>query len=437
MSSPVVAIIGKPNVGKSTLLNRITRSRTAIVEDIPGVTRDRIYKEATWDERNFIVIDTGGLFPDATDEILRQTTEQALFAAEEADISVLLFDGKEGVSELDREIVNLLRPMKKNVLYIVNKIDAPTKQDRLIDFYSLGVDELIPLSAATGYCFSEFMDRLVQHLPEKGIIEETDPGIPKIAVVGKPNVGKSTLVNSLLGKERMIVSPEPGTTRDSVDSISRYYGKEYIIIDTAGLRKKSRVSFSLEKYMIVRAVKSIDRADMALLLIDATEGITDQDQKIAALIHRYGRGLIIFFNKWDLIDDREKRYRELMKEFDRKLRFVRYAPVLTISGITRKRITKAFPVIDEIMRERRKRISTSALNRFSTEIQDLLPTYRGKRVKIYYITQTATAPPVFVLFVNYPKAFHGEHIRFLERKIREKYAFNGTPIKINVRLRKG
>ncbi len=436
MPKPAIAIIGRPNVGKSTLFNRMTRTHKAIVEDIPGVTRDRIYQKATYDERGFIVIDTGGLFPETNDEILIQIRQQAMFAVEEADLIVLLFDGKEGLTELDRQIVDMLRPVRKNLLYVVNKIDAYNREDRLFDFYSLGVDELIPVSAATGYGFAEFMEKVLETLPEKEVAEKAVEGLPGIAIVGKPNVGKSTFVNSLLGKERMIVSPEPGTTRDSVDSICKYYGKEYIIIDTAGLRRKSRiVDYSLEKFMIVRVVRSIERADVVLLLIDASEGISEQDQKIAALISRYGKGLVLLFNKWDLIEDLEKRYKELLSEVHWKLRFVEYAPVLTISGLSRKRITKVFSIVDEIISERKKRISTSALNKFVSEIAPLLPTHKGKKTKIFYMTQTDIEPPTFVLFVNYPQVFKPEHTRFIERLIRQKYTFKGTPIRVFIRQR--
>ncbi len=436
MSIPVIAIIGRPNVGKSTLFNRMTRSRTAIVEDIPGVTRDRIYGEARYDDREFVVIDTGGIFPEADEEILVQTRQQALFAMEEADLILLLFDGREGLTELDREIVEMLRPVQKPVLYVVNKIDGPGRESGLYEFYSLGLEELVPVSAVTGHGFTEVMDKVLAKLPVKDASPKPPEELPGIAIVGKPNVGKSTLVNALLGKERMIVSAEPGTTRDSVDSICKYYGKEYTIIDTAGIRRKSRIpDHSLEKYMIIRAVRSIERADVVLLLIDAREGISEQDQKIAALITRYGKGIIILFNKWDLVEEPEKRYEELLREINWKLRFVAYAPVLTISGLSRKRITKIFPLVDEILEERKKRIPTSALNRFVSEIAPLLPTHKGKKTKIFYMTQTDIEPPTFVLFVNYPQVFKPEHTRHLERLIRQKYSFKGTPLRIFIRQR--
>ncbi len=436
MPNPVVAIIGRPNVGKSTLFNRMTRTRKAIVEDIPGVTRDRLYGEAAYDDKDFVVIDTGGLFPETGEEILLQARQQAMFAVDEADVIVLLLDGREGLTEVDRQIVDILRPVGKKVLYVVNKIDARNREERLYEFYALGVDELIPVSAATGYGFVEFMERLVEALPEKEEDGKTGKDLPGIAVVGKPNVGKSTFVNSLLGKERMIVSPVPGTTRDSVDSICRYYGREYLIIDTAGLRRKARIADrSIEKFTAIRAVRSIERADVVLLLVDAREGISEQDQKIAALVDRYGKGLVILFNKWDLVEEPEKRYRELLNEVHWRLRFVEYAPVLTVSGLSRKRITKVFSLVDEIISERRKRISTSALNRFVPEITPLLPAHKGKKTKIFYMTQTGVEPPEFVLFVNHPQVFKPEHIRFIERLIRRKYTFKGTPIRVFIRQR--
>ena len=436
MRKPILAIVGRPNVGKSTLFNRIVRAREAIVEDTPGVTRDRIYRTAKWDDCEFIVIDTGGIYPEKTDEIVAQTKEQSLFAVQEADVVLVLFDGREGLTELDREVVELLRPYKKPVFYAVNKIDHKNKEELLYEFYSLGVERLFPLSAITGHGFPELMDAVVELFP-KGHAEEAEhEDIPRIAIVGKPNVGKSTLVNALTGKERMIVSSKPGTTRDAVDTICKYYGKPYLLVDTAGLRRKSKISYNLEKYMVLRAVKSIDTADVVILLIDANEGITEQDQKIASLIHRYGKGIIIAFNKWDLVKEPDVRLSELKRDFSWKLGFVSYAPIITISGLSRKRTTKLFPLVDEIIAERQKRITTSELNRFKDEVSENLPSYKGKRLKIYYCTQTEVSPPTFVFFVNYPEAFKPEYIRFIEKKLRERFGFKGTPINIVIRERR-
>ncbi|RMG74225.1 MAG: ribosome biogenesis GTPase Der [Nitrospirae bacterium] len=436
MGKPLVAIIGRPNVGKSTLFNRIVRAREAIVEDVPGVTRDRIYREASWDDREFIVVDTGGIYPEPEDDITRQTREQSLFAVEEADVIVLLFDAKEGVTELDREVVELIRPYNKPVIFGVNKIDSPRGLELLYDFYSLGIEELMPLSAATGYGFDDFMDRLISLFPEQAEQKPEEESLPRIAIVGKPNVGKSTLVNALSGRERMIVSDRPGTTRDAVDTVCKYYGRKYILVDTAGLRRKARVSYSLERYMVVRAIRSIDRADVVVLLIDALEGITEQDQKIASLIDRYGKGIILAFNKWDLVEEPDRRLQELKRQLQWKLSFISYAPVITLSGLNRKRTTKLFPLVDEIIAERNKRIPTAELNRFKDSLSENLPTHRGKRVKVFYATQTDTAPPAFVFFVNYPEAFKREYIRYMEKRLREVFGFKGTPVRIYIRERK-
>lgn len=435
MATPVVAILGRPNVGKSTLFNRILRSQVAIVEDFPGVTRDRLYREVTWDDKRFILVDTGGLFGETDDPINVETRRQSLFAAEEADIVVLLFDGKEGLTPLDREVVNHLRELKKPVVYAVNKIDSPEKEAHMLEFYELGLEEVLPLSAASGYGFSELMERVISLLPER-VDDKKEDDIPRIAIVGRPNVGKSTLVNSLLSKERMIVSPIPGTTRDSVDSLCTYYKKHYLLIDTAGLRKKSRISYPIEKYMSFRAINSIERADVVLLMVDATEGITEQDKKIASLVDRYGKGLVILFNKWDLIDDPDKSYKRLENEIYWKLHFVSYAPFLTISANTKKRVTKVFSLIDEIMQERRRRIPTSELNRYIKEIEPSLPVYKGRKTKIYYITQIGVEPPQFVFFTNRPESFKPETMRYIERLIRDKYSFKGTPIRLYARHRK-
>jgi len=432
---PTVVIIGKPNVGKSTLFNRILKSKRAIVDKTAGVTIDRIYGDAIWEDKSFVVIDTGGLYPDSKEDIHLQVKQQAMFAIDEADIILLLFDGKEGLTEIDKEIVSLLRAINKPVIYILNKIDTKKAKQSFYEFFELGIDEIIPLSAITGEGFPELIDKITNILPQ-GKKEDKMLSIPKIAIVGKPNVGKSTYINALIGKERMVVSPLPGTTKDYVDSICRYYGKEYLIIDTAGLKKNKKIKYPLEKYMIVKAIKAVERADIVLLMISATEGITEQDQKIASLIQKYKKGIIVLFSKWDLVKEPENKYNFLKEEFQRKLYFINYAPILTVSGITRKRITKVFPLIDEIIKERKKRIPTSELNKFMIEnITPYLPSYKGKKTKIYYATQPEIEPPQFVIFLNYPDALGEEHLRFIERKLREKYTFKGTQIKIQIRKR--
>ncbi|NWF98313.1 MAG: ribosome biogenesis GTPase Der [Nitrospirae bacterium] len=435
MPKPVVVIVGRPNVGKSTLFNRITGTRTAIVENIAGITRDRNYLDAEWEGKHFIVVDTGGFYPESDDEIIKQVTEQALFAIEEGDVIIHLLDGKTGLTPPDIELSKKIRASGKKVIWAVNKIDAHSREDRLYDFYPIGSEELIPLSAATGYGYDDFMEKLVSLLPE---YKETSLIFPKIAVVGKPNSGKSTLINTLLNKKRMIVSPVPGTTRDSIDSVCSYYGKKYLFIDTAGIRKKDKFKYSIEKYSMVRALKSIERCDVALIVIDSFEGITEQDQKIAGIVEEYGKGSIFILNKWDLMKDPENDYKFLGKELLRKMWFMQYAPFITISALDKRRVTKIFPLIDAILKERSKRIPTAELNKVLNEILSTvnLPGYKGKSLKIYYITQIKTAPPSFVLFANYPAAFNDFHIRHIEKILRDHFSFTGTPIRIYIKNKK-
>jgi GTP-binding protein len=435
MQKPIVAIVGRPNVGKSTLFNRMAGSQVAIVEDIPGVTRDRNYRDAEWEGKGFIVVDTGGFYPEPPEDIFVHIREQAIFAIEEADIIIHILDGKEGLIPSDMELARFLRASGKKVLWVVNKIDGPTREGRIHDFHAIGADELLPLSAATGYGYDDFMDRLTSLLPSY-IEEEIE--YPKIAVVGRPNVGKSTLINTFLGKRRMIVSPVPGTTRDSIDSICTYYGRRYLFIDTAGLRKKSRIGYSIERFSMVRAIRSIERCDVALVIMDATEGIVEQDQRIAGIVGSYGKGAVLLFNKWDLIERPEKEFKRLGKEISRKFWFMQYAPLLTVSALEKRRVTKVFLIIDEIIRERKKRIPTAELNKFFNESLStmVLPSYKGKAVKLYYITQAKTEPPVFVIFANYPSALTNAYIRYIEKSLRERFLFTGTPIRIYVRARK-
>ncbi|MBI5188489.1 MAG: ribosome biogenesis GTPase Der [Nitrospirae bacterium] len=434
MAKPIVVIVGRTNVGKSTLFNRMTGSHAAIVEDIPGVTRDRNYGDAEWEGKKFVVVDTGGFYPEPPEDIFLQIKEQAIFAIEEADIIIHLLDGKDGLTPSDMELARLLRESGKKVFWVVNKIDILKHEERVHDFYPIGTDELWPLSAVAGYGYDDFMDRLTSILPSY-VEEEID--YPKIAVVGRPNVGKSTLINTLLGRKRMIVSPVPGTTRDSIDTICTYYGRKYLLIDTAGLRRKGRVGYSIERFSMVRALRSIERCDVALIVIDAIEGIVEQDQKIAGIVEGYGKGAVFLLNKWDLIDKPEEAYKRLGDELSRKMWFIRYVPILTISAIEKKRVTKIFPIIDEIVKERKKRIPTAELNRFFREAISRmpLPIYKGKAVKFYYITQVKTEPPIFVVFTNYPAALKDAHIRYIEKGLRERFLFKGTPIRIYVKAR--
>lgn len=437
MPKPLVVIVGRPNVGKSTLFNRIVRSKAAIVEDVPGVTRDRNYREAEWEGKAFTVVDTGGFYPEPENDILKEVKEQAMYAIEEADIIIHLMDGKEGLTPADIELSRILRESGKRFISVVNKIDSPSNEVRLYDFYQLGLEEIMPLSAVTGHAFGELMDKVISLLPEKEE-KEIPFDYPKVAIVGRPNVGKSTLVNTLLGKERMIVSPVAGTTRDAIDSICKYYGRPYLLIDTAGIRKKGRISYSIERYATVKAIKSIERCDVALIVLDSLEGIVEQDKRIAGLVNEYGKGAIFLFNKWDLVKEPEKTYKRYISDFVREIWFFNHAPVLTVSATERKRVTKIFPLIERVMEERKKRIKTSDLNSFFERIRGeiVMPAYRGKVVKVYYMTQTGIEPPQFVLFTNQPKGLKEEHIRFIEKRLREEFSFSGTPIRIYARYRK-
>jgi GTP-binding protein len=434
MAKPIVVIVGRPNVGKSTLFNRMTRTNSAIVEAIPGVTRDRNYLDAEWEGKKFVIVDTGGFYVEPPEDIFSQIKEHAMFAIDEGDVIIHLLDGKDGLTPSDMELANLLRSSGKKVLWVVNKIDGPMREERIYDFYKIGAEELWPVSAQTGYGYDDFMDKLVSLLPT--FIEEKID-YPKIAVVGRPNVGKSTLINTLLGKKRMIVSPVPGTTRDSVDSICTYYGRKYLLIDTAGIRKKHSVGYSIERFSIVRAIRSIQRCDVALIVLDATEGIVEQDQKIAGIVENYGKGAIFLLNKWDLIDKSEDSYKRLTAEIKRKMWFMYYVPILTLSALEKKRVTKIFPIIDEIIKERKMRIPTADLNRYLREIINKmsLPLYKGKPVKLYYLTQVKTEPPVFVSFTNYPAAFKESHIRYMEKVLRDNFSFKGTPVRIYIKAR--
>jgi len=430
MAKPFIVIVGRANVGKSTLFNKMVGSSAAIVENLPNVTRDRNYMEAEWEGKTFIAVDTGGFYPAPADDVFLQMKEQALFAIEEADIIIHLLDGKEGLTPADSELSRTLRASGKKVLSVVNKIDTPAREERLYDFYALGVDELLPVSAATGYEFNEFMDKVVAMLPPAGKEEIT---YPKIAVVGRPNVGKSTLVNALLGKKRMIVSPAPGTTRDPVDSLCVYHKKKYLFIDTAGIRKRGKIEFSVEKFSVVKAMKSIERCDVACIVLDASSGITEQDQKIAGIVESCAKGAIFLLNKWDIVPEPEAAYKKLFSELERTMWFLNYAPVITTSGIEKKRITKIFPVIDEITSEREKRISTGEMNRFLIDAtkRTHLPLYKGRQVKVFYMTQTSIEPPSFVMFSNYPAGIKDSYIRYIEKCLRDRFSFRGTPVRIH------
>jgi GTP-binding protein len=450
--STLIAIVGRPNVGKSALFNRLLKAggvpsqSTAITESTPGVTRDRNYGQTEWEGKRFTIVDTGGFYaegiPHETAEIARQVKEQAMLAVNEADVIIHLLDGKEGLNPADLELAGILRKSGKKIMWAANKIDSMLKEVRALEFYRIGAENIIPVSAITGLGIDDLMDAIIANVPNlvpEGEIESPAQNIsnfPRIAVVGRPNAGKSTLINSLLGKRRLIVSPAPGTTRDPVDSVCTHYGRKYLLVDTAGIRKKQK-EYSLESFSMMRAIKSIERADVAVIVLDASEGITDQDQRIAGIVDEYGKGALFLLNKWDLVKDPENAYKTIMQQLNNKMWFMHYAPNLTASGLEKTRITKIFSIIDEIIAERNKRISTGELNRFLSKLSSAgpLPRYKGKDIKLQYITQADIAPPVFVIFANYPSVLKAPQIKYIEKALREEYSFKGTPIRISVKPR--
>jgi GTP-binding protein len=435
MRKAIVAIIGRPNVGKSTLFNRIIRKRRAIIEDFPGVTRDRLYGKAVWEDKAFWVVDTGGFQHEDDDEFAGEVKKQLLLAVEEADIILLLLDGEGGLLPLDIELINELRKYGKRVFHAVNKIDGPKKESNFLgDFYSLGVD-IYPLSALNGYGFEELMEGMS---PLLSAGEEETTEYPRIAIVGRPNVGKSTLVNSLLGKERMIVSSTPGTTRDAVDSVCSYYNRKYILVDTAGIRKKGKMAETIERYSFMRTLKNIEDSNVALIVLDASTGIVELDQKIAGAVFAAKKAALIIYNKWDLADKDALSVDEVSEQIYQKLWFMRHVPVLTISALSKKRMTNIFPLVDRIIAEGSKRIGTHELNIFLSKAlaKQEPPMYRNRRVKIYYITQVKTNPPGFTVFTNIKDGIKEQYIRFLERQLREHYTFEGVPVEVYVRERK-
>ncbi len=441
-----VVIVGRPNAGKSTLFNRMIKSDNkikAITDKLPGVTRDINYGVARWDDKAFTVVDTGGFFPEEKDIIQKQMLEQIEMAISEADLIIHLLDGKEGVLPDDIEIARWLRQTGKEILWVVNKIDDPSKLSRIFDFYSIGTEHLIPISALTGYGFEELIEKIIEKVPVTQSIKSQEE-LPKIAIVGRPNVGKSTIINALLGKKRMIVSPLPGTTRDAIDAVCTYYGKKYLLIDTAGIKrlsyykKESRQAY-VEKLSYFKALRSIERADVVVLVIDAREGIVNQDQKIAGIVAEQKKGLIVLINKWDLIprDERDRKAKFFADEIKRKLWFVDYAPYLTVSAVDKTRLSKIFPLIDQILEEYSKRVSTSELNKlFNQKLKDVVLSSGGKELKFYYITQVDVEPPTFVAFVNDQTAVKQHHIKFIEKLLRETFKFEFSPISIKVKQRK-
>lgn len=429
---PVIAIIGRPNVGKSTLFNRLLQKNKAIVIDEPGATRDRNYADCTWHDKEYTLIDTGGFEPASTDTILVQMREQTNLALEGADIIIFLMDGKEGLTPSDREITNILRGVKKPVFFVINKIDGPKHETHVYEFYELGIEKIYSISAQHGLGIHELMDDIALHLvypAEEWIDEEKRT---RIAVIGKPNVGKSSLVNKILGYERTIVNPAPGTTRDAIDTPFEFNKKKYLLIDTAGIRRKSRVSHVLEKYSIIQALKAIDRCDVALLLIDAEEGMTDQDAKIAGLTLERGVACIIVVNKWDAIKKDNSTVGNYVKEVKDIIKFMDYAPIIFISALTGQRVSKIFDIIDTVISQYTKRVSTAELNKVVREsIESKPPPRHQNRINTFsYMTQVSVAPPTFVFFVREPGAIHFSYRRFLTNQIREAFNFDQSPIRV-------
>jgi len=434
----IVAIVGRPNVGKSTLFNRLTTARTAIEEKVPGVTRDRLYGQTEWNGKSLIIVDTGGITFGRVDQISTLVRNQVQLAIEEATLIIFLVDGREGLTALDEEISAMLRRSGKEVIPVVNKIDQFEQDSMKYNFYGLGFGDPLPLSAVHGKGTGELLDLISSKLDLKiQAAEDYLPDAVKVAVIGRPNVGKSSLINKMLGEERVIVSDIPGTTRDAIDTFYSYDQQPYLLIDTAGMRRKSKVRESVEYYSVLRSLKAVQRADLALLLIDALDGITEQDQRLAGYVDQTGRGLILVINKWDLVRDAENARADFIINLKRQFSFVPYAQVVFISALTGWRLQKIYPLILQTWQELHKRISTSLLNELLEDAIAVNPpaTVKGKRVRIYYVTQPAVKPPSFVFFANEPELIHFSYMRYLENRIRESFGFTGTPIRIKFKKR--
>ena len=438
MSKPVVAIVGRPNVGKSTLFNVLAGEMISIVKDTPGVTRDRIYADVSWLDQDFTLIDTGGIEPESSDIILSQMREQAQIAIDTADVIIFITDVRQGLVDADSKVADMLRRARKPVILAVNKVDNFDKfMPDVYEFYNLGIGDPNPVSASSRLGIGDLLDAVVSYFPEKTEEEEEDER-PRVAIVGKPNVGKSSIINKLLGENRVIVSDIAGTTRDAIDTEIVHDGREYVFIDTAGLRRKSKIKEELERYSIIRTVTAVERADVVLMVIDAVEGVTEQDAKIAGIAHERGKGVIIVVNKWDAIEKNDKTMREYEGKIRNVLSYMPYAEIMYISAKTGQRIHKLFEMIDMVIENQSLRIATGVLNEIMTEAVAMQqpPSDKGKRLKLYYITQVSVKPPTFVIFVNDKELMHFSYTRYLENKIREAFGFRGTSLKFFIRERK-
>ena len=438
MAKPIVAIVGRPNVGKSTLFNRIAEKRVSIVDDTPGVTRDRIYADAEWTGHEFALVDTGGIDFDENDALLPAMRNQAKLAMEEADVILFVVDGKVGITEVDQQIVGMLRTAKKPVVLAVNKVDSIKGIPDSYEFYGLGLGEPIAVSAVNALNLGDLLDAIVKELPTEVEVAD-EPDTIRVAVVGRPNVGKSSLVNALLGEERLVVSNIPGTTRDAVDTYFKQDGVTFVFVDTAGMRRRGKIDAALERYSVIRSLRAIDRADVVLMLIDAAEGVSEQDKKIAGYVHESGRASVLVVNKWDLVPKDGKtslRYTETMRQ---ELGFMQYSPVVFLSALTKQRVSRIPEVVKYVAEQHAMRVSTSLLNQVVRDAVGINPppSDRGRKLKIYYATQASVKPPTIVFFVNDPELMHFSYLRFLENKLREAFGFEGTPLKLVVRPRQG
>lgn len=438
MKKPIVAIVGRPNVGKSTLFNVLAGQQISIVKDTPGVTRDRIYADVEWLNYKFTMIDTGGIEPESKDIILKSMREQAQIAIDTADVIMFVVDVRQGLQDADNKVADMLRRSQKPVILVVNKTDSFEKfMPDVYEFYNLGLGDPYPVSASSRLGLGDMLDAVIECFPEHEQNDEEDER-PRIAIIGKPNAGKSSIINKLIGEDRVIVSDIAGTTRDAIDTVVTRNGQEYVFIDTAGIRRKSKVKEDIERYSVIRTVTAVERCDVAVMVIDATEGITDQDTKIAGIAHEAGKGVIIAVNKWDLVEKNDKTIYKFQEEIRTALAYMPYAELIFISAKTGQRLPKMFDVIDMVIQNHSMRVATGVLNEIMAEAVAMQqpPTDKGKRLKLYYITQVSVKPPTFVIFVNYKELMHFSYTRYIENRIRDTFGFKGTPLKFIIRERK-